>query len=627
MPPRKVYGKSRAIYDPLAIFNSPVRRSKTDATVVKSEAATENLTARASQDVDRKRKEVVERKALGEVNVNKTALPVLPSKPREKERRKPKRLVVVEDSDEDGNENLVEKTVLEIDPAIPAEQPAADTTDKNVLRHQSNSGSLNHEDQAQDQRALEPTPEDESTPTCDQHQVVDTPLEILDTPASISPPGDVYTAHCSTLLELSSHSMSNFSAWASELSAHFNLLKIAEASFGEVYRLQLTKEYSQLTSNDESVFKIIPLKGPTSLLPKDKRKLTAALKKADLMSTPSAVANEVDLLLRMRSIPGYTNFRDVRVVKGRPPPLFINAFKTFNMAQKAKGKESSHFPDPSKKSSYSDDQLWAVIEMQDAGTDLEQLLESRECRSIWHVWDAFWQVTLSLAKGEDLAQFEHRDLHLGNICVRYSASPPERWDPKRTLGFTGVETTIIDYTISRAILEDNTTIAYQDLAAEQSLFEGDSSEEYQYDIYRYMRGALLHDDPYSTSTASKVLDGRTWEQYHPITNVLWLHYILHKFLENLEEWPSAIKAPSKRKMSEEYAQWKRAIDLEHVLLRVRALLEPGDLRRNELVSASHLVNLALKEGWIGVEDGMGVEGKAEESVLVERFGVLDVSVG
>lgn len=234
---------------------------------------------------------------------------------------------------------------------------------------------------------------------------------------------DCYSKHCSSLLELTAYPVSSFSEWANDLSEDFSLVKIAEASFGEVYRLSLQPEAAEdtdlpLSKNDESVLKVIALTQPTEILPKNKRDRERALKKAENMSKPDDVASELKLLQRLSDIPGFTNFRDLRVLKGRPPAPFAAAFTAFNESQKAAKKELSIFPDPAKKASYSKDQLWAVIEMQDAGTDLEKLVAQGISSNIWVVWDIFWQVVLALAKGEEEAEFEHRDLHLGNICVR-----------------------------------------------------------------------------------------------------------------------------------------------------------------------------------------------------------------
>lgn len=93
---------------------------------------------------------------------------------------------------------------------------------------------------------------------------------------------------------------------------------------------------------------------------------------------------------------------------------------------------------------------------------------------------------------------QHRDLHLGNICVRSTrpegdVEAPEIRDVNRKLGYTGIETTVIDYTLSRAEMGDTANasdgeaeepIAYLDLEEDQSLFQGDGAVEYQYDMYR-----------------------------------------------------------------------------------------------------------------------------------------------
>lgn len=421
----------------------------------------------------------------------------------------------------------------------------------------------------------------------------------------------IYSEHCSLLLPLSSHSLTAFSEWSAQLANHFEIAKIAEASFGEVYRLSLLRPLPGLSSDDESVLKIIALQPPPATLPKDRRKRKTAKRKIDAMSKPEDVASEVRLLQRMSTIPGFTNFRDVRILQGRPPIPFVNAFHAYNDGQKAKGKDSSCFPDPGKKTSYTEDQLWAVVEMQDAGTDLERLIESGKATTMPAVWDIFWEVALSLGKGEEGARFEHRDLHLGNICVRSSPSrDPAMLDVKKKLGFTGFETTIIDYTISRASMDTEDPdgdIAYMDLSKDSSLFEGEATSEYQYEIYRMMRSMMCLDNPLADiekRAAEAESSGRTWKGYHPQTNLVWLHFVLHKLLEQVE-WPSVSKEPSRTKQVQK-ARWKRENDLEHVLLKVQSLLDPAELPASGLGSAGDLVALALGEGWLDVEDVVGL---------------------
>ena len=115
----------------------------------------------------------------------------------------------------------------------------------------------------------------------------------------------------------------------------------------------------------------------------------------------------------MTEIPGFTNLREVRVLQGQPTSSFVTAWRDWNKARPKKDK--SIFPDPSRKSNYSEDQLWAVVEMDHAGLDLEH--PSVKIDTLWSLWDVFWGVAIALAKGEEDVSFEHRDLHLGNICV------------------------------------------------------------------------------------------------------------------------------------------------------------------------------------------------------------------
>ena len=129
--------------------------------------------------------------------------------------------------------------------------------------------------------------------------------------------------------------------------------------------------------------------------------------------------------------------------------------------------------------------------MEDAGDELSDVMVERYTQA----WDIFWGVTLALAKGEDNARFEHRDLHTGNICISklntatqadYTTGP----DPYWKFGLSGFRTTIIDYTLSRVAIEEvditlgveETRVICTDLSKDKALFE--SKGTYQYDVYR-----------------------------------------------------------------------------------------------------------------------------------------------
>jgi serine/threonine-protein kinase haspin len=410
----------------------------------------------------------------------------------------------------------------------------------------------------------------------------------------------------------------SFEEWSNELSTHFRISKIAEASYGEVYRLSLTSPHPTLTSSDESVLKILVLKPDPSTEIPGKKKSGARIKREETMSEVAGVESEVKLLKRMTEVPGFTNYRALHILKGRPSESFKIAWKTWNNGRK-RGKKSD-FPDPSIRASYGDETLWAVIEMQDAGTDVDELQGEGKLTSIYEIWDVFWQVVIAIGKGEEDAHFEHRDLHCGNICVRAKCNSSKRKEedkPKRKLGFTNLETTIIDYTLARAEIpiqnnlkssfsssqnsrrssidskDDDLEIAYLDLAipTQDWVFEGNADQDYQYDIYRYMRSAMYFSDPeypYEGHKEEAGESGRTWKGFHPQTNLIWLHFVLYTLLEGLH--------PEKRKDDE------KAEFLDSVLREVEKRLEVGCIPCEGLMSARDLVAIALKEGWLDDED-------------------------
>jgi serine/threonine-protein kinase haspin len=518
----------------------------------------------------------------------------------------------------------------------------------------------------------------------------------LPTPEATPEPDEIHSFYVSPLLSLSDRrKVVSFEQWSGELEPHFNITKIAEASFSEVYRLSATS--ASTVGAQESVLKVVALKTPPSVpLPCQSQSRVvrggegqvardiAQREENDMWKSDVAdVLSEVKLLQNLNHIPGFTNFRDLTILQGQPPPSFCSAWKAWNKTR-PRGKKSE-FPDPNKKASYDDTQLWAVIEMQDAGTDCEKLMETDSLSSIWDVWDVFWGVCLSVAKAEETCRFEHRDLHMGNICVRSSRPDgnvlePVIQDPlRRKFRFTGLETTVIDYTLSRADVlaspsrrSSSSTVstnlslsstfdapeldvAYLDLNKDLALFEGDASEEYQYEIYRYMRGAALYNNPLqhtatveapktprrsprknihlrfdededdrqrrspqkvtSTSTTTETQPENIWRDFHPKTNLVWTHFLLHKLLTHLDQHAKTPDQLSTKQIManmediedvEPLKVKKKAVKLYAVLKRVSELLCPVMLGRgNSLGSVKELVVLALEERWLRVGDVAG----------------------
>ncbi|TKA70443.1 hypothetical protein B0A49_06647 [Cryomyces minteri] len=447
---------------------------------------------------------------------------------------------------------------------------------------------------------------------------------------------EIVIDHVQPLLRLCSDSSkrfgpTSFESYAASREKEFKITKIAEASYGEVYRLSLKKPRSGFSSSDEWVIKFIPLQAPPALFKhiQDLRARRKARETSASMSAVADVTSEVKVLDRMTNVPGFTNFRDIEVLRGRPAKAFVTAWQDFNTAQRAAGRSESVLADPGLESSYDDDQLWAAIEMQDAGEDLERF----KVENVFQSWDVFWGVALALAKAEKYARFEHRDLHLGNICVRgtkNSGRVSEMSSPaNRNLNFTPIETTIIDYTLSRADLEETVQsedggsrarVAYFDLDKDRALFEGDGEIEYQYEIYRHMESAMHFNDPLRTlddrkkenreaarkNRSAAHRSGKTWEGFHPQTNLVWLHFVLHKLREQYD-------APSEPRKESEDPVVRKAWGLEQALRRMSEKLSPESLHKCGMDSAGQLAELALREQWLTWEDILGSEPQNAEN--------------
>ncbi|KAE8134793.1 hypothetical protein BDV38DRAFT_285564 [Aspergillus pseudotamarii] len=337
------------------------------------------------------------------------------------------------------------------------------------------------------------------------------------------------------LSPVAAQGVQKFGSWAARAGNLLEVVKIAEGSYGEVYKLRLREEMckkemsrsklARLKAYGDNVFKVVPLRaqsGPGS------KKFTSI----------AEIVSEVKMLKYLDPIPGFARFREIHVVQGRFPESFQNAWDHYK-----KTKDDCLNPNPSSKRAYPDSQLWAIVEMDDAGCELEKFAWS----STFQIYDIFWGVAMALARAEEYAQFEHRDLHLGNVCIR-STRPDGCMNPPTDLevmsqsyssgfGLSTLETTIIDYSLSRAELRveesgEVVEVASSDLDKKQ-IFDAigrDEDEAMLRDTYRYMRAQLYNGNPLETE---KMLDvPGIWADYAPRTNLVWLLFLLKSLLKN-----------------------------------------------------------------------------------------------
>jgi serine/threonine-protein kinase haspin len=141
---------------------------------------------------------------------------------------------------------------------------------------------------------------------------------------------------------------------------------------------------SKLRAYGEGVFKIVPLRAQQG----------AGSKK---FTRIDEIAAEVKLLKLLDPIPGFARFREVHVVQGRFPESFQKAWNTYKLT-----KDDCMNPSPANKRAYAENQLWAILEMDDAGVELEKFPWS----SVFQVYDIFWGVAMALARAEEFALFE-----------------------------------------------------------------------------------------------------------------------------------------------------------------------------------------------------------------------------
>ncbi|KAK3094535.1 hypothetical protein FSP39_002991, partial [Pinctada imbricata] len=220
---------------------------------------------------------------------------------------------------------------------------------------------------------------------------------------------------------------------------------------------------------------------------------------------PEIVISQELSLLRMNDAVFSDNFCEVRgvtCVQGSYPPHLLKEWDKFD----DKMTSENDRPDV-----FKDNQLFILFEFADGGKSLEscQLSNVLEARSV------LTQTAFSLAAAEEALEFEHRDLHWGNVLVKPTK---EHYKSYKLLGREfevlshGVDVCIIDFTLSR--LKKDGSVVYIDLSTDDSLFEG--TGDYQFDIYRKMKEENKND----------------WSMFHPRSNVFWLHYLADKLIRS-----------------------------------------------------------------------------------------------
>ncbi|KAI0082363.1 hypothetical protein K474DRAFT_1655109 [Panus rudis PR-1116 ss-1] len=361
----------------------------------------------------------------------------------------------------------------------------------------------------------------------------------------------------------------------------YRFQKIGEASYSEVFGI------------GDVVLKIIPLRDATGRV--------SSISEDELDSpAPSDVKDVIKEIVVTREMgeicEGFVKLLRTYVVRGKYPSLLLDLWDEYH---ERKGSESVR-PD-----TFTVSQTYAIIVLPNGGPDLEAYNFPSASKTGWRqACSLFWQVTRALAEAEDLVRFEHRDLHWGQILVKNTTSSEK---PKRRKGerlpmdheLHGLKATVIDLGLARMDAMDGTTREIRWTPFDEEIFEGQG--DYQFDVYRMMR----------------VHNADSWESYSPLTNVMWLHYLILKLLHS-----KRIPAPSRRAVppastsTSTYTEqecYQCLLEIEHILgeavacCKIPAAPKKGRRKTPQPAvkssssnpqSATQVLRIAIDKGWV-----------------------------
>ena len=285
--------------------------------------------------------------------------------------------------------------------------------------------------------------------------------------------------------------------------------KLGEGAFGEVFAMGTA-------DREKPVLKVVPIGGTVEI-------------NGDVQTTLEEISSEVlisSILSNLRTgqgnvCEGFVELRRCFVFEGKYPEKLLELWDNFSSVKGTENDRPDVFPV---------DQLYIALEYGNGGKDLEKYV-FRNPDQAMAAWN---QVAHTLAVAENSYQFEHRDLHWGNVLIKETK--------EKKISFTingetflvetgGLKTNIIDFSLSR--LEDQEGIVFKDLSQDPDLFLGqgtDKGGDYQFDVYRMQRKNNEDD----------------WEKFSPKTNIFWLQYLMKKMIQGVH-YPSQKNKSKKTK--------------------------------------------------------------------------------
>lgn len=305
----------------------------------------------------------------------------------------------------------------------------------------------------------------------------------------------------------------DFESFGGHLAENFDVTKLSEGSYSDCF---LIKHPGQDT--EVAVLKIIPFNCESDPV-------------SGIATHAQGFLREVKVLSALEPYHGFAQIRTSRIVRGRMHKKLVEAARSWLGCTTEDVDKSI---DPATK--YADSQMFGIIEMDFAGRDLELLTRP----SAFQAFDAFWMTVILIAKAEMHIEFEHRDLHMSNICFKAGIAGRDNVTqgfvksmnelPTAVLGLSGLEINIIDYTHSRM----------KDFDSGDVLFNADAPFTAS-ELEEYGRGRHACDQIDTVIKAYKWMSQHAEQSAHgstlysdhtPRTNVIWLSHILYQLTKH-----------------------------------------------------------------------------------------------